>query len=299
MTESTIQPIFKKKRARVSVWKILIYTFLILFTAACLFPLLYEVLLSFASKNDAIRAKMIIWPREFNFENYKIILFQDRIPQAFLISVVLTVLSLLYSMSINVLAAYVLVKRDLPGKNIFFTFLLIPMFFSGGMVPFYLLLRDMNLTNNFWGLLLPFGAGGFNVILLRNFFAQVPHDVIESAEIDGAGNFRVLWQFVLPLSKAGLATISLFLLVGKWNDWYWPMVLLIDDELFPLALELRNVLNNTRSDQITGGPVDMDTVFDEGRNAAMIIVALLPIIAIYPFLQKYFVKGVMIGAVKS
>ena len=277
----------------------LIYAFIVLFTLACLVPIVYEVLLSFASKEDYLQSDFLIFPVHFNFENYKIILLQDRIPIAFLISVFLTVVNLVYSMAIDILAAYVLAQRDLPGRKIFFTFLLIPMFFSGGLVPFYLTLRSLNLTNNLLGLILPFGVGGFNVILLRNFFAQVPNDIIESANLEGVSDFRVLWQFVLPLSKAGIATISLFILVGKWNDWYWPMILLTEDNLFPLALELRNVLNSTRADLIPDGSVDMNVIFAEGRNAAMIIVALLPIMAIYPFLQKNFVKGIMIGAIKS
>ena len=292
-------PVRKKKKKRVSVWTVLIYAFIVLFTLACLFPIVYEVLLSFASKEDYLQSDFLIFPVHFNFENYKIILLQDRIPIAFLISVFLTAVNLVYSMAIDILAAYVLAQRDLPGRKIFFTFLLIPMFFSGGLVPFYLTLRSLNLTNNLLGLILPFGVGGFNVILLRNFFAQVPNDIIESAKLEGVSDFRVLWQFILPLSKAGIATISLFILVGKWNDWYWPMILLKEDTLFPLALELRNVLNSTRADLIPDGSVDMNVIFAEGRNAAMIIVALLPIMAIYPFLQKNFVKGIMIGAIKS
>ena len=292
-------PVRKKKKKRVSVWTVLIYAFIVLFTLACLFPIVYEVLLSFASKEDYLQSDFLIFPVHFNFENYKIILLQDRIPIAFLISIFLTVVNLVYSMAIDILAAYVLAQRDLPGRKIFFTLLLIPMFFSGGLVPFYLTLRSLNFTNNLLGLILPFGVGGFNVILLRNFFAQVPNDIIESAKLEGVSDFRVLWQFILPLSKAGIATISLFILVGKWNDWYWPMILLTEDNLFPLALELRNVLNSTRADLIPDGSVDMNVIFAEGRNAAMIIVALLPIMAIYPFLQKNFVKGIMIGAIKS
>ena len=228
-------PVRKKKKKRVSVWTVLIYAFIVLFTLACLFPIVYEVLLSFASKEDYLQSDFLIFPVHFNFENYKIILLQDRIPIAFLISVFLTVVNLVYSMAIDILAAYVLAQRDLPGRKIFFTFLLIPMFFSGGLVPFYLTLRSLNFTNNLLGLILPFGVGGFNVILLRNFFAQVPNDIIESAKLEGVSDFRVLWQFILPLSKAGIATISLFILVGKWNDWYWPMILLTEDNLFPLG----------------------------------------------------------------
>lgn len=294
-----LSAVHKRKRKRPTIWSVLIYIVMTSFAFACLFPLIYEFLLSVSSQDDFLKAKFLVWPSEFNIEMYKLILFQDRIGKAFFISTMLTVIGLIYAMSLNVLGAYVLSKRDLPGRNIFFTMLLITMFFSGGLIPFYLTLRSLHLTNNYIGLILPFGGGAFNMILLRNFFAQVPSDVIDSCKMDGASDFRVLWQFILPLSKAGLATISLFTMVGKWNDWYWPMILLIDDDKFPLALELRNVLSAARGDQVEGGVIDMDVVYAQGKNAAMIIVSLLPIIVVYPFLQKYFVKGVMIGAVKS
>lgn len=289
----------RKKKKRPTVWRILIYIFMTAFAAMCLFPLVYEFLLSVASQEDFLKARFLVWPAHFNLEMYKLILFQDRIGKAFLISLMLTVVGLVYSMILNIFGAYVLLKEDLPGKKIFFGMIIFTMFFGGGLIPFYITLRSLHLTNNYIGLIIPFGCGAFNMILLRNFFSQVPKDLIESCKVDGCGDFRILLQFIIPLSKAGLATIALFTMVGKWNDWYWPMILLIEDDKFPLALELRNVLSAARGDQVEGGIIDMDVVYAQGKNAAMIIISLLPILIVYPFLQKYFVKGVMIGAIKS
>lgn len=289
----------RKKRKLPNVWQVLIYIVMMLFAFACLFPLVYELLLSVSSQEDVLKANFIVWPHNFNLEMYKLILFQERIGKAFIISICLTAVGLVYSMALNILGSYVLLKEDLPGKRIFFMMLLITMFFGGGLVPFVLTLRSLGLTDNYLGLIIPFGAGTFNMILLRNFFAQVPKDLTESCRMDGCGDFRLLFQFIVPLSKAGLATIALFTMVGKWNDWYWPMILLRDDSRFPLALELRNVLSSARGDQVEGGVIDMNVVHAQGRNAAMIMVSLAPIMIIYPFLQKYFVKGVMLGAIKS
>ena len=141
--------------------------------------------------------------------------------------------------------AYALIKENLPGKKIFFTLLLITMFFGGGLIPTVLTLRSLHLTDSYLGLILPFGISAFNIILLRNFFAQVPRSVMESCRIDGANDFRCLFQFLLPLSKAGLATISVFTIVGKWNDWYWPMVLLSDERMYPLAYQVKMALSAT------------------------------------------------------
>ena len=157
-----------------TVWRVLIYLFLFLFMAACLFPLLYEVLLSVSSRDDFLNARFLVFPHHFNLEMYKLILFQDSIGRSFLISIVVTITSTLYSMLLLSFGAYALIKENLPGKKIFFTLLLITMFFGGGLIPTVLTLRSLHLTDSYLGLILPFGISAFNIILLRNFFAQVP-----------------------------------------------------------------------------------------------------------------------------
>lgn len=283
------------------VGTVLIYVVMVAFSLICIFPLLYELALSFASQRDYMQAKYFIIPRDFNIESYKYILFQDRIGKAFLISVFVTVVGTLYTMTMNSIGAYILTKNNLPGRNAFFTLILVTMFFDGGLIPFYLTVRDMQMTNSLISLIIPFGVSTFDMILLKNFFKQVPEELIESCKLDGAGELTIFARFVIPLSTAGLATIGMFTIVAKWNDWYWPLIFLtLRDDLFPLALELRNVLMNQQfAGGGNGGYVDMTKVFSQAQNAAMIVISVVPILCIYPFLQKYFVKGVMLGSVKS
>ena len=206
----------------------------------------------------------------------------------------------LYSMILTSLGAYIFTRKQVPGMKILFTFVIFTMFFGGGLIPFYFVCKDIFGTDNLWVLVLPFGINTFNMIVLRNFFSQVPESIIESCRLDGASEFTILLLFVIPLSKAGLATVILFYVVGKWDDWYWPMIFLTKNtHLSPLALELRNVLTMGVDRPIEDGEIDWTQIFSEGRNAAMICISLLPILCIYPFLQKYFTKGVMIGGVKA
>lgn len=282
----------------ITIWKVLIYGFLLIFLCLCLFPLVYEAVLSVSSREDFLNSKFLVIPRHFNIEMYKLILFQDSIGRSFIISIGITIVGTLYSMILLSFGAYALVKKNLPGQKIFFTLLLVTMFFGGGLIPMVLTLRSLHLTDSYLGLILPFGVSAFNVILLRNFFAQVPHSLLESCRIDGADDFRCLFQFMLPLSKPGLATIAVFTIVGKWNDWYWPMVLLTDENMYPLAYQIKMVLN-AAGDNVEAGIIDMTKVFAEGRNGAIIVIALIPIAIVFIALQKYFVQGVMLGAVKS
>ena len=154
--------------------------------------------------------------------------------------------------------------------------------------------------NALGGLFIPFGINTFNMILLRNFFANIPEELVESSKLDGANDFVVLFRIVMPLSLAGIATIALFYFVERWNDWYWPMLLLKDEELYPLSLKLRNILSDLQSaDYYTSIGVDTSQLYSKGQDAASIVVSILPILCVYPFVQKYFVKGVMLGSVKS
>ena len=196
--------------------------------------------------------------------------------------------------------AYALTKRDLPGKNILFTFILITMFFGGGVIPLFLVIKDLQLYNSLLGLIIPFGIDCFNMIVLRNFYANVPKEVIESSQLDGANDFIVLFKLIMPLSLAGIATIALFYFIGKWNEWYWAMLLLQDEDLFTLSLQLRNILSDLQSlDYYSSVGGNSALLYAKGQDAATIIVSIFPILCIYPFVQKYFVKGIMLGSVKS
>ncbi len=290
------------KKHKPTAFDVINCTFFAVFALVCIMPVVYELLLSFASKADYLQAStttVIVLPLHFNFENYKVALYQDKIFQAFGVSLFVTAVSVVYSLVLTSLGAYAFTKKGVPGLKAIFFLIIFTMFFGGGLVPTYLTIKDTVGTENLLSIIIPFGINTFNMIILRNFFNQVPESIIESCRLDGASEFRVLFTFVIPLSKAGIATILLYYLVAKWDDWYWPSILLADSpDLAPLALKIRQGLNNARGEG-QGGGWDPTRVFEQGSNAAMIVIGLIPIMAIYPFLQKYFSKGVMIGAIKS
>jgi putative aldouronate transport system permease protein len=290
----------RKKKRRMKPFDYINYVLLALFAFLCLFPVAYTFLLCVSSRADYLNATLVVFPLHPHIEAYKFIFYQGRVGQAFSISLFVTAAYTLYTMVLTSLGAYAFTKKNVPGMRIIFTFILITMFFSGGLIPFYLIVKSFVGLNNLASLIIPFGINAFNLIILRNFFNQVPQSLIESAKIDGASEFRILFQFVIPLSKAGIATVALFYLVGKWDDWYWPSIFLTRRaDLSPLALELRSVLNKTQSGVVGYGPVETSKLFTQGQNSAMIVVSMVPILIIYPFLQRYFVKGVMLGAIKA
>lgn len=288
------------KKKKVAAFDVVNIILLLVFALMCIYPFVNIVLTSFSSEVDYYASTLLVIPKHFNLEAYRYIFMEGGIPRAFFNSVFTSVFGVTYSMLITSLGAYALTKRRLPGKNIIFTFILITMFFGGGVIPFFLLLKDLHLYNNILGLVIPFGIDCFNLIVLRNFYANVPEEIIESAKLDGANDFVVLFKLVMPLSLAGMATIALFYFVGKWNEWYWPMLLLQDEELFTLSLQLRNILSDLQaSDYYNSIGADTSKLYSKGQDAASIIVSILPILCMYPFVQKYFVKGVMLGSVKS
>lgn len=309
MTNNSLQPVTPKntekteklhKKKKVTVYKIVVYGFLGFFSLLCFFPLIYVVLLSFSTEADWMKSSLLVIPMNFHLENYKANLLAGYIPQAFLNSIFLVVASTLFQMTLTSLGAYAFTRKETPGIRFFFTLFIIPMFFGGGLLPFYLVVRATTGLNNLASLIIPFGLSGYNMIVLRNFFSAVPESVIESCKIDGASDLRILVQFILPLSKAGLATISLFYIVGTWNEWYWASIFLQDIELYPLALLVRQSLNpGEMSADRWKGTYDSTKTYGEGLNAAMTVLALLPILSIYPILQKYFTQGVMVGSVKG
>ncbi len=293
----------RKKKKKIFAFDVFNYVLLTVFAILCILPCIYVLLTSFADKSDQMRAlsngDFFIIPLGFNFENYKVTLFQDKIFRAFGISILVTSASVVYSLVLTSFGAYAFTKRDCPGIKLFFYLIVFTMFFGGGLVPFYLTVEDLIGVNNLFSLIIPFGINTFNMIILRNFFNQVPDSVIDSCRLDGASEFRILFQFIIPLSKAGVATVLLYYLVAKWDDWYWPAIFLADSpDLAPLALKIRQGLNDLRGEG-QGGGWDPTRTFPDGTNSAMIVIGLVPIMIVYPFLQKYFSKGVMIGAVKG
>ena len=292
----------KKKKKKISLFDIFNYIFLAVIALICIFPVLYEVLLSVSSKADYLNSNFLVIPFHFNVESYKYIFGQGRVLRAFGVSLFITVVGTLYSMILTCFGAYVFTRKNVPGMKILFTIIIFTMFFGGGIIPFYLLVKDVVGLNNIWCLILPFGINSFNMIILRNFFSQVPYELIESAKLDGASEFRILFQIVIPLSKAGIATIVLWYVISYWDAWYWASFFLSKNtDLYPLALELRNLLQGFSGSNPIDPSIGLqgEQLFAQGQQAATIVVSIFPILVFYPFLQKYFVKGQMLGAVKG
>ncbi len=290
----------KIKSKKIGVFDIVNTVMLLLFSLLCLYPFVNILLTSFSTEVDYYASTFMVIPRSFNFEAYKYIFLEGGILRSFFNSVFVGVVGVAYSMLLTSFGAYALTKKRLPGRKILFTFILITMFFGGGTIPTFLVIRDLGLYDRLIGLILPFGISSYNMIVLRNFYANVPEEVIESAQLDGANHFVILFRLTMPLSLAGIATISLFYFVAKWNEWYWPMLLLQDTEHYTLSLQLRNILSDLQSaDYNNSINADSSKLYSKGQDAASIVVAILPILCIYPFVQKYFVKGVMLGSVKS
>ena len=277
-----------------------LYTIAAILTLTALYPMYFIIIASISDPSLVAQGKILLLPRGVTLEGYEHLASMKNLWVGYGNTILYTIAGTAIMLVVNIPVAYALSRRDLVGRRWFTMFFVFPMFFGGGLIPFYFVCKDIFGTDNLWVLVLPFGINTFNMIVLRNFFSQVPESIIESCRLDGASEFTILLLFVIPLSKAGLATVILFYVVGKWDDWYWPMIFLTKNtHLSPLALELRNVLTMGVDRPIEDGEIDWTQIFSEGRNAAMICISLLPILCIYPFLQKYFTKGVMIGGVKA
>lgn len=290
----------KKKRTAFDYINV---TLLGLFALLCVFPFVYEVLIAFSSKVDYYQAEFITFPKHFTLENFKYIFAQNSIGRSFIISIFVTVVGVLFNMFLTIIGAYALSRKDMPLNKALFIFVLFTMFFGGGLIPFYLVVKNLGLLQpsaiSVFSVIIPFGINSFNMIILRNFFRAVPEEIIEACVIDGASQTRIMFGFVVPLSKAGIATIALFYAVERWNDWYWPMLFMTDPDYIPLSLALRNILMSNNALDSGSGAIDATITFAEGQSAATVIVSILPILAVYPFVQNYFVKGVMLGGVKG
>lgn len=274
--------------------------FLILLTCLILYPIVYVISAS-VSSGDAIKAgRVVLLPVDLDFLAYKYVFTDSTIWISYLNSIFYTIVGTLISMVLTICGAYALSKETLPGGKIINFGIVLTMWFSAGMIPIYLNLRDLSLINTRLSVLLPFAVSTYNFILLRNFFSAVPKSLEEACEIDGATQLQILTKVYLPLSKASLATVALFYAVDKWNEYLWPMILLNDDSMVPLQVVIKKIIVDLKE---TNDKLQDDFFFEklsnEGIIYASIVVSAVPMLIIYPFIQRYFVKGVMIGAVKG
>ncbi len=265
---------------------------------ATLYPFWYIAVASVSSIDHIIGNTFLLWPNGFHWDAYKQVFRNDLIPVAYCNTIFVTVVGTALSMTLSIIGAYVLSVRDLPGRTGLTFFVVFCMLFGGGMVPYYLVVSATGLINSIWSLIIPGCISSYNVILLRNFFQNVPQGLYEAAVIDGIRPTGYLFRILLPLSTAVIATVTLFYAVSYWNDYFTSILFIRDRTLWPVQRVLREALLTAEFNNMMYEDARQTQPPETIKNA-MIVVAVLPILCVYPFIQKYFVKGVMIGSMKG
>jgi len=272
-------------------FRIFSYIVMTVFALVILLPLLYIFQLTFSASADT---SFRIWPQSFTLNNYKYVFDNELIQQPFINSVFVTACYLVVSMVLSIGIAYPISRSELKGRKFFNFIVIFPMLFSLGFLPKYFLVRDLGLLDTFASLIFPAAMNTFNIIVLRNFFESIPGSLIESARIDGASEMKILMKIVLPLSTASLATVGLFYMVQAWNSYQDVLLYINDTSKQTLQLVLRTLVMENSMDSTS-----LELSLMKNIQYTTIVVALIPVMIVYPFLQKYFVKGVMIGSVKG
>ena len=271
-----------------------IYLILLVVIVICVFPLLYVVSVSFTPMAEVQKnGGFLVIPRSFTLDAYKAIIKQNQLGKAMIITVLVTLGGTVVSMFFSVLIAYPLSKEELPGRKTIMTLVVFTMMFGGGTIPTYLLIKNLGMIGSYWALIIPGCINTYNMIVIKSFFENMPKDLFESAEIDGAGQFRILAQIVVPLSKPVLMTVMLFYAVGYWETYFAAIMYLPDQNMQTLQVVLRRMLTpNPEMNEETVVPTMT-------LQMAAVVFSSVPIILVYPFIQKYFTKGIMLGAVKG
>lgn len=277
----------------------IVHLILILISISILYPLLHTVAVSFSDSYNVMANKVLVLPRGFNLESYAYLLQNQKVPRAFLNTVYYTVLGVSINLIMTLVMAYPLSKSQLVGRNVVLKLVMFTMFFSGGTIPTFLLIKDLGLLDSVWSLSLPNAIWTMQMLIMVSFFRSLPQSLFESAYLDGASEYRILWQIAIPLSKASIASIAMFFFMGHWNSYFLPMIYLNSTEKFPLQLVLRSMLLEDSENLTSKVGIETASVTPTAVKNAVIVVTMVPVMLIYPFVQKYFVKGVMIGSIKG
>jgi putative aldouronate transport system permease protein len=268
-----------------------------------LYPFLYVAALSLSEETYILAGKVMLLPKGVNSEAYRMVFEHPSFWRGYGNTIYYTVMSIVITLIMTIMCAYPLAKKALPGRSALTKMVMFTMFFGGGMIPNFLLIRYLGMYNTVWAITLPGAIGAWNVMIMRTFFENIPEALEDAAAIDGLGPIGTLIRIVLPLSKPILATMVLFVGVGQWNNWFGPLIYLSSNEKYPITLFLRNIVLGAQ--QLAANPKNADLLLNEtamlpaeSLKAAAIMLVAMPILVLYPSVQKYFVQGMMIGAVK-
>lgn len=289
-------------KKRISMFTILNTGFLIIAALLCIIPLIHIAAVSFSSSSVAATGAVTLWPKEFSLNSYKYVAARPAFWQSMLVSTERIVLGGAINLLLTILVAYPLSKEkhEFRSRSFYSWAFFITMLFGGGLIPWYMVIKQLDMINKIWALVLPGAVPVFSVIILLNFFRQVPKELSEAAFIDGAGHWTTLFKVFVPVSTPALATILLFSLVGHWNSWFDGLILMNDPKRYPLQSYIQTIVVQRTYSMMTREEIQqLATISDRTLRSSQIFLGSLPIIAVYPFLQKYFVKGIVLGGVKG
>ncbi len=279
-----------------------VYSIAIMMIIMIIYPLWFIIIASFSNSGDVANGNIWFWPQEWKLDGYIELLKYEQIWRGYLNTIIYTLVGTFIGLCVNIPAGFALSRSELIGKNWITTFYILPMFFTGGLIPTYLVVKNFGLLDTFWVLVVPFSVSAFNIIIARTFFKNsIPEGLWEAAQMDGCGTIRYFFTMVLPLSKAILAVIGLWTAVGIWNSWFEAMIYISNENLQPLQLILRRILivNESLFEMASGDLASELRQLSDMMKYGAIVVSTLPIMLLYPFLQKYFNQGVMIGSIKE
>lgn len=290
----------KTKMSGDKIFTMMIYIILGILGCCSLYPFIYVVSSSLSSGNMVTTGAVILFPKEFTLDAFEYVLAQKLFWTSYANTFFYTIVGTMYSMVLSSMGAYALSRKQLKGRKTFNLLLVFTMWFQAGMVPMYLNFQSLGIKDNRWGIVVAFGITAFNIVLLRNYFENVPESLEEAARIDGASHFTIFGKIYLPLSKPALVTVILYYAIGRWNGFFWSMILLSDINKTPLQVYLRTMIvaRETLADNVSM------TLFTNSYSAdtiiyAVIVCSMIPVIIAYPMIQKYFTKGIMVGGVKE
>lgn len=298
----------QKRFKRLTLFDVVNVLLVVLITAIIAYPLYFCVIASFSDPAEVAAGHTLVWIKDFTLDAYKLVLKEDQLWVGYRNTIIYTTLSTLYRLALTITAAYVLSKDKLPFRNLLSWYFFITMYIGGGMIPEYILIKNLGLLDTPWVMIIgTAGVNAYNLIVTRQYFStSIPSSLYEAAHIDGAGEWKTFISIALPLSKPIMAVMTLYIGVGCWNAYYKALLYIYDKKLYPLQLVLRNILNANQLDlsNIQGGSTELASLvyranMAQGMKYSIVILASLPLIIAYPFMQKYFEKGVMVGSVKG
>lgn len=270
---------------------------LLLVACATILPLIYITAISLSDTASVTQGKVLLWPKGLNLQAYSQVLTDAKIPRAYLNTILYTSLGTFINVLMTCLAAYPLAQRGFVGRKYWMFFIVLTMFLNPGIIPNYIIVKELGMIDTIWSILIPNAIWTFQLIILKSFFEGTSSQVREAAKVDGASEYRILFNIMIPLSKPALASIALFYFIGHWNSYFIPMIYLNTESLYPLQVILRDML--VFSEETGSRLVEAAALAPQAKKNATIVLAMIPVLLIYPFAQKYFAKGVMLGSEKG